>query len=128
MLFNFISILNYEKRFTVKRPANLIQSFIFGLAFGAAWTPCVGTILGSILILASQQGNAQQSIMYLLTYSAGLGLPLIAAAVFLGYFLKIQKQVLSFLPYINKASAILIIALGIVIVFGKMNLLLAYLY
>jgi cytochrome c-type biogenesis protein len=57
ILFNFIPFLNYEKRFHFARgPRNFLGAFTVGLAFGAGWTPCIGPILGSILLMAGQSG------------------------------------------------------------------------
>ncbi|MDR2759320.1 MAG: cytochrome c biogenesis protein CcdA, partial [Spirochaetaceae bacterium] len=58
MIFNFLVFLNYEKRFHIaQRPRGLAGGFLAGAAFGAGWTPCVGPILGSILLLAGQDGQ-----------------------------------------------------------------------
>ncbi len=73
--------LNIEKKFFPKRAnASYPLSFIFGLAFAAAWTPCVGPILGSILTLASTTPGTAFSL--LLAYSFGLGIPFILMGVF----------------------------------------------
>lgn len=59
----------------LSRPAGLLSSFLFGMVFSLAWTPCVGAFLGSALMLASQQASALQGTLLLLCYSLGLGIP-----------------------------------------------------
>ncbi|MDR1469105.1 MAG: cytochrome c biogenesis protein CcdA [Spirochaetaceae bacterium] len=66
----------------VNRPKGFLGSFLVGLAFGAGWTPCVGVFLGSILLLAGQSETLGLSAVYLVAYSAGLGVPFLAASVF----------------------------------------------
>jgi cytochrome c-type biogenesis protein len=119
ILFNFIPFLNYEKRFSMnKQPRRLIGSFTVGLAFGAGWTPCVGPILGSILVLAGSEGSLPQSILYLSAYSLGLGLPFLLSAVLWGSLLKYLAKIRRFLPVIKIASGLLIIAIGFAIALG----------
>ncbi len=55
----------------------LMGTFLLGVAFGFGWTPCIGPILGSILLYASTTGGAEKGAALLFTYSAGLGLPFI---------------------------------------------------
>jgi cytochrome c-type biogenesis protein len=120
MIFNFISFLNYEKRFHIsRRPRGLAGSFLAGAAFGAGWTPCVGPILGSILLIAGQSGQMGTAALYLAAYSAGLGLPFLAAAVFFDRFLAQAARLRPYLPLIQRFSGILLITLGICILFGR---------
>ena len=58
-----------------------VGELLFGVIFSIGWTPCVGAFLGSALMLASQQASVAQGVILLLCYSAGLGIPFVAAAV-----------------------------------------------
>lgn len=119
MLFDFIPVLRYEKRFhSAKRPRRFIGSFLAGLAFGAGWTPCVGPILGSILIMAGSGGSLSRSVLYLSVYSLGLGLPFLLSAVLWGSVLTYLAKMRRFLPVIKCASGVLIVAIGIAITLG----------
>jgi cytochrome c-type biogenesis protein len=119
MLANFIPFLNYEKRFhPAKQPRRMLGSFTAGLAFGAGWTPCIGPILGSILVLASQESSLSRSILYLSVYSLGLGLPFLLSAVLWGSFLKYLAHMRRFLPVVKTVSGCLIIAIGLAIALG----------
>ena len=63
--------------------AEFSGAFLFGLVFSISWTPCVGTFLGSALVLASQQGSVATGIIMLICYSAGLGIPFLICSVLL---------------------------------------------
>jgi cytochrome c-type biogenesis protein len=120
IFFDFLRFLNYEKRFhSAKRPTSIIGAFIVGAAFGAGWTPCVGPILGSILLLAGQSGSLVTAILYLVSYSMGLGLPFLAAAIFFERFLNSAVKLRSFLPLIRNISGILLIIIGFLILLGR---------
>jgi cytochrome c-type biogenesis protein len=109
-----------------RRPKGFLGSFLVGLAFGAGWTPCVGTLLGSILLMASQSETLARSVVYLVVYSAGLGVPFLLAALFwgtlFGYVAKIKRA----MPVIRVVSGIFLIAMGILMLWGRFFLLNAY--
>ena len=48
-----LNFLNYEKRFYANKNKNIFSSVLIGMAFAFGWTPCIGPILCSILVLAS---------------------------------------------------------------------------
>lgn len=120
IIFDFLAFLNYEKRFhPTTRPRGLAGSFFVGTAFGAGWSPCVGPILGGILFLAGQTGQLGRSIAYLSAYSLGLGLPFLAASLFFASFLKGIGRMRKHLPVFKKASGLLLVFIGLLIMFGK---------
>jgi cytochrome c-type biogenesis protein len=79
----------------------------------------VGPILGSILLLAGQSGKTAAAALYLAVYSAGLGLPFLAAAFFLNRFLKYAEKLRPLLPKIQKICGILLILIGLLILTGR---------
>ncbi|MDR2518408.1 MAG: cytochrome c biogenesis protein CcdA [Spirochaetaceae bacterium] len=120
MLLDFIPFLNYEKRIHLStRLQGYTGSLLAGAAFGAGWTPCVGPILGSILLMAGQSGTLFAGAGYLLVYSLGLGLPFLACAFFLGSFLACLEKLKPWRRLIHKASGIFIIAVGVFIMLGR---------
>ena len=106
--------LNIEKKFIPKREkVSYPLSFLFGLAFAAGWTPCVGPILGTILTLAAATPVA--SFNLLLAYSLGLGIPFILMGVFFSRATRIIKAMSKHLKYYSIIIGSLIIILGILV-------------
>ena len=109
-----INKLNLEKKFFPKRSkASYPMSFVFGLAFAAGWTPCVGPILGSILTLAATTPSVAFNL--LLVYSLGLGIPFILIGVFYSRANKIIRSMSKHLKYYNIILGGFIIVLGILV-------------
>src|SRR5215470_15510092 len=76
--------LSRERRIAfTRRPAGVAGTVLVGMAFGFAWTPCVGPVLGAILTLAATTARAADGAVLLFAYSLGLGLPFLAAAALL---------------------------------------------
>lgn len=106
--------LNIEKKFFPKREkASYPLSFLFGLAFAAGWTPCVGPILGTILTLAA--ATPTTAFYLLLTYSLGLGIPFIIMGVFFSRATRIIQSMSKHLKYYSIMIGVLIIILGVLV-------------
>lgn len=119
-----IKRLNFEKRIHIsEKPMHLMGTFIIGMAFGAGWTPCIGPLLGSILIVAGSQETVYQGIVLLMLYSAGLALPFILMSFFINKILDIMKQAKKMLIYVNKISGLLLILLGILLITDRFRFL-----
>jgi len=95
---------------------SLLGSGIVGLAFAAGWSPCIGPILATILALASQAGGVAQGAWLLFIYSMGLALPFLALAVAFGAVLPALNRIKRFLPAIEIASGVFMIAVGVILV------------
>jgi len=119
IIFDFLSLLNYEKRFHLKnKPKGIIGAFLAGGAFGAGWTPCVGPVLAGILFLATNSGSICRAVLYLVFYSAGLGLPFLLASIFFNAFVKVSAKLRTYIPLIRRISGALLIVIGILIIRG----------
>jgi len=111
-----VSFLSAEKRLHMKsRPAGYVGSFLVGIAFAAGWTPCVGPILGSILVYASTAGTVSKGMGLLAVYSMGLGLPLFVSALAVNTFLSTFKVINRYMRWITVISGLFLIAVGIMI-------------
>ena len=64
-----------------RRPLGRVGAFPVGMAFGFAWTPCVGPVLSGVLTLAAASQTAATGAVLLFAYSLGLGLPFLVTAV-----------------------------------------------
>ena len=114
LLSSKISKLNIEKKFIPKRSkASYPLSFVFGLAFAAGWTPCVGPILGTILTLAATTPSVAFNL--LLAYSLGLGIPFVLMGVFFSRATKVIKAMSKHLKYYNLVLGGFIIILGVLV-------------
>ena len=82
-----LKFLNYEKRIQTNITKNLFSPILIGMAFAFGWTPCIGPILGSILVLASTEESLFQGILLLSFYSIGLGVPFILSGYLIQKFL-----------------------------------------
>jgi len=107
---------------TPKRKNNFLSSTLMGLAFGAGWTPCIGAVLGSILIFAGSQSTVVEGILLLSVYSLGLSIPFILTSLLLGFFTKYIGKIEKFSLYLNKIGGIILIILGILIIMNKMTI------
>jgi cytochrome c-type biogenesis protein len=117
-----INKLNVEKKFLPKiSKASYPMSFVFGLAFAAGWTPCVGPILGTILTLATTTPSIAFNL--LLAYSLGLGIPFIMIGVFYSRSNKIIRSMSKHLKYYNLILGGFIIILGILVFTNQLTYL-----
>ena len=114
LLSSKITKLNIEKKFIPKRSKTSYPlSFVFGLAFAAGWTPCVGPILGTILTLAATTPSVAFNL--LLVYSLGLGIPFILIGIFFSRASKIIKAMSKHLKFYNLILGGFIIILGVLV-------------
>ena len=90
-------------------------SAVVGIAFAAGWSPCIGPILAGILAIASQQHNAEAAWL-LLVYSLGLAVPFFLTALAIGAVLPILNRIKRFLPAIEFAAGLFLVAVGLVLV------------
>jgi cytochrome c-type biogenesis protein len=115
--------LNFEKKMT-KLPrfkTSYITSFVFGAAFAAGWTPCVGPILGSTFTLAATAPGAAYN--SLLAYSLGLGLPFLITGAFFSQATGLIRRMVKYLKYFNPIMGAVLIILGILVFTNQLALL-----
>ena len=109
------------------RPVGYLGAVGVGMAFGAGWTPCIGPVLGAILTFAGAQETFWQGFALLTVYSAGLAIPFLVTAVAMDRFLVMFARFRRFLPAIQKASGLLLVALGLLLVTGTFTALTSWL-
>jgi len=122
ILSHKIRIFNVEKKIFPKSVgARFPVSFLFGMAFAAGWTPCVGPILGTIITLAATDPSI--SFNLLLAYSIGMGIPFIVMGALISNSSKIISRIVKHLKYYTVLSGIVIIILGILVFFNQLVLI-----
>ncbi len=105
------------------KPAGYIGTFGVGMAFGAGWTPCIGPILGAILTYGFSQDTMWAGVGLLTVYSIGLAVPFLIASLALDWFLQTFKRFRHWIPVVEKASGVLLIVLGLLLITGKFTVL-----
>ena len=122
-----LSLFQQERRLSLRNmEKGYLGAYVLGMAFSFGWTPCIGPILASILLLASAQGNELYSGVLMIFYSLGFGIPFLLIAFFTSTFLKHYKN---FYPYLEKVKfigGILLIIMGIFLFMGNLNVFLRF--
>jgi len=124
-----IGLLLGERRVHLhSKPSGFIGTFVVGLAFAAGWTPCIGPILASILMIAASSGQAGHGIWLLAVYSAGLGIPFLVSGLLFHQFLAFFKHFRKHIRLTEIITGALLILVGILLLSGKLGWLTMQLY
>lgn len=118
-----ISFLEKEHKIKIKRKysSKHLTSFLFGAAFAAGWTPCVGAVLGAILALAATAPGSAFTLLF--AYSIGLGIPFLIVGLFTAQASGIINRYAHVLKYINIVFGGILIILGILVFTQKLVLI-----
>lgn len=117
--------LNVAQKLVPGKPSS---SFIFGMTFAFGWTPCVGPVLGSILLLASTSTTALQGALLLLIFSAGLALPFLFFALAIGHAGQYIKKLNKYLDVISIIGGLFLVFLGILLLTDNLVVWVGYFY
>ena len=117
-------LLNREKRLNIKQnKMSSFSAFVLGFTFSFGWTPCIGPILASVLVMASSTENIVTSNLLILTYTIGFIVPFIIASIFYSKLYKRFDAIKKHMNVIKKISgAIIIIAGLIMLINGVINI------
>jgi len=118
-----LNFLNFEKKYYSKNNKGLFGSIILGMAFAFGWTPCIGPILGSILILASTEESINRGILLLLFYSLGLAIPFVLSGYLFQKFITVSKNLKKRMNLIKKIGGSLLLLTGILIITNQLQAL-----
>jgi cytochrome c-type biogenesis protein len=119
-LFN-LNFLNYEKRFSTRGVAQgPLGSFLMGFAFALGWSPCIGPILAVILGMAAVSGTAAKGVALLVTYAAGMAIPLLVAAALTAKFFAFVGRFRSAMRYVEIFAGIVLAAAGALLFFDRL--------
>jgi cytochrome c-type biogenesis protein len=123
-----IAALTRDRRLHLAdKPVGYFGTLFVGVAFGAGWTPCIGPILGSILMFASAQAELGRGLVLLTAYSLGLAVPFVLSAVavdrFMAFFQRIKRQML----WIQRGAGLVMVGVGLLMITNRFTLLAAYL-
>ena len=127
-LFHF-GVLLGEKRVQLhEKPSGYFGTFIVGLAFAAGWTPCIGPILASILMIAATSGHVGEGVALLSVYSLGLGVPFLISGLLFHQFLVAFNKFRKYIRLVEIGTGVMLMAVGIMLMFNLMGHLTMYLY
>ena len=122
-----IRFLNYEKKINANLKSNFLSPILIGMAFAFGWTPCIGPILGSILVLAATEESLSQGILLLSFYSIGLAIPFILSGYLIQKFLIFSKNFKKNINLVSKTGGIILLITGILIITNQLQILGYYL-
>ncbi len=116
-----IAWLTRQKRLEVTKPVGLWGAYVMGLAFAFGWTPCIGPILAAILAVAASEATVATGAGMLATYSAGLGIPFVIAALAVEPFAAFLARFRAHLGLVEKAMGGLLVLTGIAFLTGTVT-------
>ncbi|MFO7964161.1 MAG: cytochrome c biogenesis protein CcdA [Desulfobacterales bacterium] len=115
-----IRFLEVEKRISMNKPLHIFGTFVIGMAFGTGWTPCIGPLLGSVLIIAGNQQTVGEGVLLLSVYALGLAIPFMVLSLFIHYLIAVIQRAVKFMRYMNYGAGILLIVLGVFLITDKL--------
>ncbi|QPC42227.1 sulfite exporter TauE/SafE family protein [Kaustia mangrovi] len=117
-----LGMLNREARYhTSSRPAGPLGAYVIGLAFAFGWTPCIGPVLAAILAVAASEQSVARGAGLLAVYSAGLGIPFLAAAFAMRPFIAFMQRFRHHLGTVERTMGGLLVITGIMFLTGTMT-------
>lgn len=119
--------LQRERRIHLEsRPLGYLGSTLVGVTFGAGWSPCIGPILGGVLMLAATRQTMGDGLVLLGAYSAGLAVPFLASSLALSWFFSAFERFRKYLPWVERVSGALLVLVGILLITGRFTALAAW--
>jgi cytochrome c-type biogenesis protein len=119
--FTRIGFLMREGRLSIAKPVGLWGAYVMGLAFAFGWTPCIGPILAAILSMAAAEATVAKGAGMLAVYSAGLGIPFLAAAFMIEQFSSLFARMKRHLASVERAMGVLMVITGIGFLTGSVS-------
>jgi len=111
-----LDFLVKERRLKVStKGASYLGSFLIGVTFAAAWTPCAGPILGSILVLAGTKADLVEGAKLLTVYSLGIAVPFFVTGLLVDLFLEYFNRFKKFISAVNIVGGIFLIIVGVLV-------------
>lgn len=105
------------------KPAGYVGTFLVGMTFAAGWSPCVGPMLGTILLFAGSKGSMFYGFKLLTVYSLGLAVPFFLSAVAINSFLSYSKKLVRYMRVIMIISGLVLIVFGIMLLTDQVRIL-----
>ncbi len=126
-VFNVRAFGRERRVHLANKPVGYLGTVLVGIAFGAGWTPCIGPILGSILIYTSSAADLNRGLLLLLTYSLGLAVPFLVSSLAINHFIAAFARVRARLVWVNRLGGALLVAVGLLLLTDYFSVLASYL-
>jgi cytochrome c-type biogenesis protein len=126
-VFNIGAFARERRVYIANKPLGYAGTMLVGMAFAAGWTPCIGPILGGVLTYTASSADLNRGLVLLLAYSLGLAVPFLLAALMIDRFMELFQRYRGALVWMSRASGVLLIAVGLLMITGSMTVLTAWL-
>ncbi len=126
-VFQFGPLARERRVHLQDKPVGYLGSALVGVAFGAGWTPCIGPILGSILLFTGSQADLGRGILLLAAYAAGLAVPFLISAFAVEHFIEWFKKYRRFIPLTTKLAGGIMVFVGLLLASGYFTILAGWL-
>lgn len=125
--FNLMALARERRVHLADKPIGYLGTVLVGIAFGAGWTPCIGPILGSILIYTSSEADLGRGLGLLAMYSLGLAVPFLASSLAINHFITFFTRVRRHMVWVSRAGGALLIIVGVLLLTDYFTVLAGYL-
>lgn len=122
-VLRFGALMRERRVHLTRSPAGYAGAAVAGAAFGAGWTPCLGPVLGALLTYASARATLGGGMALLGSYALGLAVPFLIAAAATGFFLRASQRMRGMIPVLEKASGVVLVFVGLLLVSGTFTVL-----
>jgi cytochrome c-type biogenesis protein len=118
-----------ERRLITRLPkgGGPVRPLVLGVAFGAAWSPCVGPLLGAALFIAARTADPARGGLLLGAYAAGIGVPFLLASLGLASWPGLAARLQRVSPVLERVAGVLLVVLGVLLATGTYAHLTSYL-
>ena len=122
-VFN-VGAFSRERRVHIaNKPLGYLGTLLVGMAFAAGWTPCIGPILGAVLTYTASSADLERGLVLLFAYSLGLAVPFLLAALMIDRFMLLLQRYRGALIWMSRASGVLLVVVGLLMITGSMTVL-----
>ena len=110
------------------KPGNPASSMIFGATFAFGWTPCIGPVLGSVLLLASTSATVLNGALLLAVFSLGLAIPFLALALGIGSAANYLNKFGGYLKIVSSVGGIFLVLIGALLLTNSFGVWIGIIY
>lgn len=123
-----LGILNKHKTIRIKKQSKnkYLNAYVLGFTFSFGWTPCVGPVLGAVLVTSSTSGQAFYGAWLMVIYTIGLALPFIIVAILSNVLLDKFEKLEKHLGKIKKIGGVLIVIMGLLLMTNNLGMITAF--